>query len=80
MPSATTYMLIYVVVSIALVAGYVYLFGIPPWLKREIEEKALETMGENKMSYGVQQAMGKIPDSDQKVRSSQYTAARSGSC
>lgn len=24
-------------------------------------------MGENKMSYGIQQAMGKVPDSDQQV-------------
>ena len=36
---------------IALIAGYVYFFGIPPELKREMEEKALKTMGENKASY-----------------------------
>lgn len=36
---------------LALLAGAVYLFGIPPQLKRAMEEKALETMGENKASY-----------------------------
>lgn len=29
----------------------VYLFGIPPELKRKLERSALKTMGENKMSY-----------------------------
>lgn len=29
----------------------VYLFGIPPELKRKLERQALKTMGENKMSY-----------------------------
>lgn len=36
---------------IALAAGYIYFFGIPPEAKRAMEEKALETMGENKASY-----------------------------
>lgn len=36
---------------IALVAGAIFLFGIPPQFKRAVEEKALETMGENKASY-----------------------------
>ena len=36
---------------IAVLAGGIYLFGIPPALKRAMEEKALETMGENKASY-----------------------------
>ena len=31
----------------------VYLFGIPPELKRKLERSALKTMGENKMSYMV---------------------------
>ena len=29
----------------------VYLFGIPPELKRKLERSALKTMGENKLSY-----------------------------
>lgn len=29
----------------------VYLFGIPPELKRKMERAALKTMGENKASY-----------------------------
>ena len=41
-------------------------FGIPPWLKREIEDKALETMGENKASYLTKSYVDKIPASDQK--------------
>ena len=36
---------------LALAGGYIYFFGIPPEMKRKMEEKALETMGENKMSY-----------------------------
>ncbi len=36
---------------VALVAAYLYFFGISPEAKRKLERKALETMGENKMSY-----------------------------
>lgn len=36
---------------IALAAGYFYLFGISPEMKRKMEKQALKTMGENKMSY-----------------------------
>jgi len=41
-------------------------FGIPPWLKRELEEKALDTLGENKASYLTKSYVEKIPASDQK--------------
>jgi hypothetical protein len=34
-----------------IVALGVYLFGIPPELRRKMERAALKTMGENKMSY-----------------------------
>lgn len=44
-------------------------FGIPPWLKREMEDKALETMGENKASYMMKDTIGKVPASDQRVSS-----------
>ncbi|KAF2096621.1 hypothetical protein NA57DRAFT_58524 [Rhizodiscina lignyota] len=50
---------------IALVAAYVYFFGIPPELKREMEEKALKTMGENKASYLMKDQISKIPEGDQ---------------
>jgi hypothetical protein len=36
---------------IAVAAVLIYFFGIPPQWKREMEKKALETMGENKASY-----------------------------
>lgn len=36
---------------LAVTAGAIYLFGLPPGMKRAMEEKALETMGENKASY-----------------------------
>ncbi|CAN9206425.1 unnamed protein product [Alternaria alternata] len=36
---------------IALAAGYFYFFGISPEMKRKMEKQALQTMGENKMSY-----------------------------
>lgn len=35
----------------AVLAIAIYFFGIPPALKREMEERALKTMGENKASY-----------------------------
>ncbi|KAK7064676.1 hypothetical protein R3P38DRAFT_3165697 [Favolaschia claudopus] len=50
----------------ALLAAYVYFFGIPPAMKRELEEKALKTMGENKASYIVKDQISKVPASDQK--------------
>jgi TRAP-type uncharacterized transport system fused permease subunit len=37
--------------TLALIAAYVYFFGIPPEMKRKMEKQALETMGENKASY-----------------------------
>ena len=67
MPSFSTTILLALTAFVALAGGYIFLFGLPPQLKRELEEKALETMGENKMSYGLQQGLGKIPDSDSKV-------------
>jgi preprotein translocase subunit YajC len=36
---------------LALVGAYFYFFGIDPETKRQLERKALKTMGENKMSY-----------------------------
>jgi hypothetical protein len=36
---------------VAVIALGVYLFGIPPELKRKMERQALQTMGENKLSY-----------------------------
>jgi nitrate/TMAO reductase-like tetraheme cytochrome c subunit len=36
---------------VALAAGYFYFFGISPETKRKMENQALKTMGENKMSY-----------------------------
>ncbi|KAF2260194.1 hypothetical protein CC78DRAFT_536549 [Lojkania enalia] len=43
----------------------IYLFGIPPELKRKMEKQALKTMGENKMSYIAKDQISKIPESDQ---------------
>jgi hypothetical protein len=36
---------------IAILSLAVYLFGIPPELKKKMEKAALKTMGENKASY-----------------------------
>ncbi len=36
---------------IAVVSLAVFVFGIPPELKRKMERAALKTMGENKLSY-----------------------------
>jgi hypothetical protein len=44
---------------LALVGAYFYFFGIDPETKRELERKALKTMGENKMSY---MAKGRLAD------------------
>jgi hypothetical protein len=42
------------------ISAAVYVFGIPPELKRKLERTALKTMGENKMSY---MAKGTVPPS-----------------
>ena len=36
---------------VAVISLAVFLFGIPPELKRNMERTALKTMGENKLSY-----------------------------
>ncbi|KAF2682772.1 hypothetical protein K458DRAFT_54933 [Lentithecium fluviatile CBS 122367] len=50
---------------IGVLALAVYLFGIPPEMKRKLERQALKTMGENKMSYMAKDQISKIPASDQ---------------
>ncbi|KAF2202870.1 hypothetical protein GQ43DRAFT_368136 [Delitschia confertaspora ATCC 74209] len=50
--------------TVLIVAG-IYFFGIPPELKRNLERKALQTMGENKMSYLAKDQISKLPTSDQ---------------
>jgi len=50
---------------IALISVAVYFFGIPPELKRAMEKKALQTMGENKASYLMKDQISKMPESDQ---------------
>ncbi|PSK60552.1 hypothetical protein C1H76_4446 [Elsinoe australis] len=64
MPSTTTFFTALAGV-LALAALYVYLFGIPPQWKRAMEDKALETMGENKASYMMKNQINKVPASDQ---------------
>ncbi|KAF7367330.1 hypothetical protein MSAN_00795200 [Mycena sanguinolenta] len=51
--------------AFALLAAYIYFFGIPPAIKRDLEEKALKTMGENKASYlvkGIRPRQERSPD------------------
>lgn len=50
MPTTTTVVSIIAGVVAAL-SAYIYFFGIPPAIRRELEERALKTMGENKASY-----------------------------
>ncbi|KAJ4313125.1 hypothetical protein N0V94_007104 [Neodidymelliopsis sp. IMI 364377] len=50
---------------IAIISLAIYLFGIPPELKRKLERSALKTMGENKLSYVAKDQINKIPTSDQ---------------
>lgn len=50
MPSAAAIFTVFAGI-VALIAGAIYVFGIPPEIKHKMEEKALETMGENKASY-----------------------------
>ncbi|GAM85381.1 hypothetical protein ANO11243_033880 [Dothideomycetidae sp. 11243] len=50
---------------LALIAGAIYVFGIPREWKRAAEDKALETMGENKASYMLKGQISKLPASDQ---------------
>ncbi|KAF3001926.1 hypothetical protein E8E13_006720 [Curvularia kusanoi] len=49
---------------VAVIGLAVFLFGIPPELKRKLERSALKTMGENKLSYMTKDQINKIPTSD----------------
>jgi hypothetical protein len=51
MPSTTASFFTALAIILALVALGIYFFGIPPEVKRKMEEKTLKTMGENKASY-----------------------------
>lgn len=50
---------------LALAGAYLYFFGLSPEAKRAMEKQALKTMGENKMSYMLQDQINKVPTSDQ---------------
>jgi len=65
MPSFTFFAASFAV-ALAAFVGYLYLVGIPRETKRRMENAALNAMGENKSSYLVKDALGRIPDSDQK--------------
>lgn len=66
MPTAATIFTTFASIT-ALISVAIYVFGIPPKLKRAMEKKALETMGENKASYDNTDQISRIPASDQKV-------------
>jgi hypothetical protein len=46
---------------LALAGAYFYFFGIDPETKRALERKALQTMGENKMSYMAKGMLSFVP-------------------
>ncbi|CAO2656910.1 Nn.00g057130.m01.CDS01 [Neocucurbitaria sp. VM-36] len=50
---------------VALAGAYLYFFGLSPETKRKLENQALKTMGENKMSYMAKDQINKIPSSNQ---------------
>ncbi|EON64202.1 hypothetical protein W97_03432 [Coniosporium apollinis CBS 100218] len=64
MPTATAIVTVLAGI-VAVLAVVVYFFGIPPELKRKMENEALKTMGENKASYVVKDQINKLPASDQ---------------
>ncbi|KAK7540607.1 uncharacterized protein J3D65DRAFT_615854 [Phyllosticta citribraziliensis] len=64
MPTTTTVVSI-IAGIVAALSAYIYFFGIPPAIRRELEQKALKTMGENKASYLVKDQISKMPASDQ---------------
>lgn len=68
MPSFSTTILLVFTAIIGGASAYIFFFGLPPQLKREMQEAALETIGENKASYALQQGLNKVPDSQSKVR------------
>ncbi|TLD24520.1 hypothetical protein E2P81_ATG11856 [Venturia nashicola] len=51
---------------LAILGLAVYLFGIPPEMKRKMERAALKTMGENKASYMMKGESCLASTSDQK--------------
>ena len=42
-------------------------FGIPPSIKKWLQEEALEYMGENKASYMMNKGVDMLPEADQDV-------------
>jgi len=63
MTSSTTVLSVFAGI-LALISLAIYIFGIPAEWKREMEKKALKTMGENKASYMLKDQLGKVPTTD----------------
>jgi hypothetical protein len=59
--TAFTSLLTGLAVVVGILAIAIYFFGIPPELKRKMENTALKTMGENKASYMLKGAVFPLP-------------------
>ncbi|KAK3709273.1 hypothetical protein LTR37_011011 [Vermiconidia calcicola] len=64
--SISTYILIVLTLIIGAVTAYIFFFGIPPELKKRLQDEAFEQLGENAASNMMKQALDKVPEGDQK--------------
>ena len=69
----TTTVLTTLVGILAIISLAVYIFGIPPELKRSMEKKALKAMGENKASYIMKGILITLPLTQTKAVSLPYS-------
>jgi len=67
-----------IVLFVGVVGGYIYLFGIPPQVKKYLEEEAFESMGESQAKDMLKNAASKIPASDQEDVQEIRNAAKKG--
>lgn len=77
MAGFTTYLLTALAGVAAVLGLYIYFFGIPPEMKRQMEEQALKTMGENKASYILKGMISLDRRGDRQTDSRQTRSARS---
>ncbi|CZT17645.1 uncharacterized protein RCC_03482 [Ramularia collo-cygni] len=65
MPSTTLITTSLLLALTGLIVGYIYIFGVPPEMKKKMERAALKTVGENKASYALKSSISQMPESNQ---------------
>ncbi|QIW95837.1 hypothetical protein AMS68_001355 [Peltaster fructicola] len=65
MTASSTIVAAALLLVIALAAGALYAFGVPKDVKHSLEEKVLQTMGENEASIFVNNTIHQLPEDNQ---------------